>query len=90
MYVERIPKETLPEGQWKSHNLEKTVITMTRDEAIRLVCDLVRQLGTPGRFDLSSDPFPDGLWEEKELSFCVADEPTFMEYRQGLRDAERP
>jgi hypothetical protein len=89
MLIEKVPKEEPydSEGRWRSHNLERTIVTMTRDEAILLVCDLVRQLGTPGRFNVSADPFADGLWEEKRLSFTVVDEPTFLEHRQELRDA---
>ena len=95
MIVERIPKEEPydSEGRYRSHNLERTIVTMTRDEAILLVCDLVKMLGTPGKFNLLRwhQPFADGLWEEKRLSFTVVDEPVFLEYRQGLRDAkEKP
>jgi hypothetical protein len=88
MLIEKIPKEELPPGQHKSHNLDKTVVTMTRDHAVLLICQLAKALGTPGRFNLSSDPFPEGLWGERDISFCVVDEPTFIEYRQGLRDAK--
>jgi ABC-type taurine transport system ATPase subunit len=92
MITESIPKEELydSEGRYRSHNLERTIVTMTRDEAILLVCDLVRMLGTPGKFDLGCRPFADGLWEEKRLSFTVVDEPTFVKYRQELRDELLP
>lgn len=88
MLIEKIPKKEPydSEGRFIRHNLEKSIVTMTRDEAVRLVRHLVAQLGTPNRHDLSCDPFPDGLWEEKEIAFCVVDEPTFIKYRQEFRD----
>jgi len=90
MIIEIVPKQSPydADGRWRSYNLERTFVTMTRDEAILLVCDLVKMLGTPGKFDLGNQPFADGLWEEKRLSFTVVDEPTFIKYRQELRDTK--
>jgi hypothetical protein len=93
MIVEKIAKEEPydSEGRWRSHNMERTVVTMTRDEAARLICELAKMTGAPNGLDTGPCSFADGLWEEKRLSFIVVDEPAFLEYRQGLRDAkEKP
>jgi len=93
MITERIPKEEPydSEGRFRSHNLERTIVTMTRDEAVRLVCELVKMTGAPNGLDTGPCSFPDGLWEEKRLSFVVVDESTFLAHRQELRDSkEKP
>lgn len=92
MITERIPKEEPydPEGRWRSRNMERTVVTMTRDEAARLICELAKMAITPNGLDVGPCSFPDGLWEEKGLSFVVVDEKTFLEHRQELRqEAEK-
>jgi hypothetical protein len=90
MITERIPKEEPydSEGRYRSHNLERTIVTMTRDEAVRLVCELVKMTGAPNGLDTGPCSFLDGLWEERRLSFVVVDEPTFLGHRQELRDAK--
>jgi len=90
MITERIPKEEPydSEGRWVGHNLERTIVTMTRDEAARLICELTKMAITPNGLDVGPCSFLDGLWEEKGLSFVVVDEPTFIAHRQELRDAK--
>lgn len=90
MLIQRIPKEKLPAGKYKAHNVEATVVSMTKDEAVRLICQLSRSLGTPGMHSSNAESFPDGLWEEKDLAFCVMDDKTFMECRQELREEKLP
>lgn len=88
MIIEKIAKEDPydSEGRWRSHNVERTVVTMTRDEAARLICELAKMAITPNGLDVGPCSFLDGLWEEKRLSFVVIDEPIFIKYRQELRD----
>jgi hypothetical protein len=90
MIVEKIAKEEHydSEGRWRSRNMERTVVTMTRNEAARLICELAKMAITPNGLDVGPCSFPYGLWEEKGLSFVVVDEPTFITYRQGLRNAK--
>jgi len=66
----------------------RTIVTMTRDEAVGLIRRLASALGTPNRHDLSNDFFVDGLNMEKELSFQVLDDKQFLEYCKKLRDTE--
>jgi hypothetical protein len=79
MYTERIQMDV-------HRTREKIVVAMTRDEAVRLVCQLVKALGTPGQHDLGAEPFKNGLWQNEELSFWVADEKTYLEYLNSIRD----
>jgi hypothetical protein len=92
MITERIMKEEPydSKGRWRSRNMERTVVTMTRDEAARLICELTKMAITPNGLDVGPCSFPDGLWEEKGLSFVVVDEPTFIRHRQELRDEQKP
>lgn len=71
-------------GAFFAENI-RTIITMTRDEAIDLIRRLASALGTPNRHNLSNDPFTDGLNMEKELSFQVLDDKQFLEYKNELR-----
>lgn len=87
MIVEKIAKEELPPGQFKKRNINRTVVTMTRDEAVALIAGLVKGLNEdPKKFDGSCPSFLEGLWWEKDIAFVVVPEKQYLEHLYELRD----
>lgn len=86
MLIEKVAKEELPPGQFKKHNLDKTVVTMTKDEAVALIAGLVKFLNEdPAKFDGNCPGFLEGLWWQNDMSFVVVPEKQYLEHLYELR-----
>jgi len=86
MIVEKIAQEELPPGQFKKHNINRTVVTMTRDEAVALISGLVKGLNEdPAKWDGSCPSFVEGLWLDKDISFVVVPERQYLDHLYELR-----
>lgn len=82
MYAERVPMDI-------HRPRKRIVVTMSRSEAIRLVCDLAERLGSTIK-ESETEPFHDGTLQNEKLTFCVLEDADFLDYVSGIEDRIHP
>jgi len=86
MIIEKEPKEDLPPGQHKNHNLDVTVVTMTEDEAVDLIIGLTKFLyKDQNRIAGGCPDFREGIWHQRRIVFVPVPEQKYLEHLDGLR-----